>query len=286
MGVEKGKAQEIADKVIDDVAKNNNIGTENDLKKALRREFASQNINRNDAETLTELSVSTVEHEQKHPELPFTINKQDVQTAIKNNPLFTNQTIVKAVNDTLKNPDITSRRQFFSDLVGELQMNGMSQKESRGYAGRVLEAINDVTMKNPPPVDPLVQANKSPLLDETQLKDAVFTKAVQSLQGELSVPTSHKIAGDLVAALFGDDKNSIFNVLKDSIQTAKKDDTKVGDDRLKEATKKFLAPRVELYVFAEALNDPANSLLYSAASGIMYSGNQTQKHENALQISV
>lgn len=285
-GFTKENAAAIAGTAVDNVAKNNNIDSETDLKTAFNQEFSKLNVQKETADNLSKTGLSTIKDEQSHPELILAFNRADLATAVKNDTLFTNQTIMTAVNETLKNPDITSQRQFRSELVNEFLLTGVDKNQGLDYANQVLDAIKDIKPQSSGQADPLQQAKDTPLLTQDQLKDVLFKKVVQTLQSELPVASRHQVANDLVTTLLGSDSHSVFSVLRETVETAQKSDIKAGDQRLGDIVQHFLAPRVELYVFAEALNDPANSLLYSAASGIMYSGNQSQKHENALQISV
>jgi len=153
--------------------------------------------------------------------------------------------------------DITNR-QVRDELANEFVVNGATKAEALTTATSLV-------------VGPL-----GPLGVQTDPSISLYATGLDRIAGiGLGASESQAYANDLVSTVVGPSipgsQTSIRDLITDRLdKVIKENDTDVSD-KVKESMRKFNAPNLELYVFAEHLRDPANTLLYCAQTGIMYS---------------
>jgi hypothetical protein len=251
------------------------------LKPLISTTFRDQKIDPKVSDQLASTAISVLKDEVDHPELVLSLNKPALDKLILSDPLFTDPGVTKAVNDVLlNNQNITSQRQFRNELVQEFQLAGIKPEDALAKANLVLSHLNDFTTKATQKPEA-----KTPLTEDS-LKNQISADALQLLKKEIGVVPSHEITHELTALLLGEDPTSVINILKDSIQTSLKTQTKEERAKLADRMEPFLAPKVELYAFAQALMDPANNILYSGATGIMYQKNEPSNFKKSIDVQI
>lgn len=276
-------AEKAIEQAVNEVATRAPVLTESNLSGSLKTALQNQNIDPTVAATLADKAFNFLRDEQAHPELNFALNKPNIDKAVLDNSLFTNSTITQAVNTVLSGDPIHSQRQFRAELIQELQLTGMQQPEALKTANAVLAAINGVSGATASNRKPVTNAAAS---TEESIKNAVSTQSLRALQKDLDVVPSHEITNELIASVFGEDRSSVINVIRESIQMTEKNGSKEERARLADKIAVYLKPNVELFAFAQSLMDPANNIIFSASTGIMYQGNEPANFRKSIDVLI
>ncbi len=251
------------------------------LQQAIASALREQNVDPKLSDQLASTAISILQDEIAHPELLQALNKPALDKLVLADPLFTDVSITKAVNNVLlNNPKISSQKEFRNELVQEFQLTGVKPEDALAKANLVLSHLNDFTSK---PTQK--SAGKTPVTAD-DLKDQVSNDTIRLLRKELGVVPSHELSHELTTLLFGDNHTSVINILRDSISNSQKAATKEERSKLADRMEVYLAPKVELYAFAQALMDPANNILYSGATGVMYQKNEPSNFKKSIDVQI
>lgn len=280
MSITKQDAEKIVRQALDSAVVKADKAEDKDLPSIIKKALQDQNVDAKISTTLTDTAIKVLQDEQKHPELILSFSKDTMNKLILQDPYFTNAVVTKAVNDVMgNNTALGSLRQFRTELAQELQVTGMDAAAALAKANEVLEHYSEVSR-------PAINQTAPTPQSEEALKNVVSKITLQLLRKELPVVSSHEITNALVAALFGDEPTSVTRVIKDSIRATEKNGSKEEATRLADRIRAYLAPQVELYAFAQALMDPANNILYSGATGIMYQGNEPSNYKKSIDVLI
>jgi len=164
-----------------------------------------------------------------------------------------------------KQPDITFR-ELRDELTKQFKTQGASSVEA-------FKAASTLVTGN---LTPTIPATQGSIANELQITG----KNIAANLG-LSPVQSDTLTTDL--------KNTVATLrtqIDDHLTTLSKFNNNKLNEGVKQTIDQFLAPTLNLYVFAEKLRDPGNTFLYSAQTGLMYAHPQPSNYIKGVDIVV
>lgn len=254
-----------AGQVVEQVAEGMNPRTTIEgFTKAFEEAFQGIGKNGEEAMTLTHLAISVLGEEQQHPELNSAIGRSDIITALSES---TNPQISLAIENTFESDHPISQREFRNRFVEELARAGMNENNAQTLTDEIVRNLNNASSEG--------VAKIPGRMNVIQVEDRLAKSALGILRKELDVIASHEIYQVLQEKVLGEDKNSILSIFKSH-----------GTEELNEMIQSYLHPTLKLHVFLRSLLDPGKSILYSAATGLMYEGNEPDNFKKSIDILI
>jgi hypothetical protein len=196
------------------------------------------------------------------------ILNQKVQSDSLSHSLLANQLISDIIS---QNPNLTYR-QLRDNLAKEFEKNGASPPQ----------AINVATLAITG--NPLANAPISTNSTSTSLSiSANLQTAAASLAVNLGLNPAQT---DQLTTLLQTTVTNLQSQINENLNTLAKINNDKVTEKAKENFQTFLAPTLDLYVFAEKLRDPANTLVYCVQAGIMYAHPQSTNNTPGIEFYV
>jgi len=125
----------------------------------------------------------------------------------------------------------------------------------------------------------------APGITKEELGYLIHSLIVENTIEQLGKEKADLLATNLVFALL-DDNKGLTAVLDGVIKQVNERDEERATSLLSDIVRFITRPNRELYAFIEQLRDPANSLIYSAGTGIMYVDSQPDNYKKSIDIIV
>lgn len=263
--------------IADDIAKSinlKNITSEEDLKASINKQLVNSGIESSQATQLANRAAEFVRNEINSRNLLDTAVQSD---HLKQDTLTrelqkegVNADVAAKVAANISTGSYTSRRELRDGVSGYLVDSGMPLAEARSIATNVVR-FNQSGALNPTAIS------------GTELAQNVNAHVTQLTSADLGADKAQKLASTTVDALFHNDATrpmSIVNVISTNINYL----NQIDDKTLANTVHEFLKPNYDLYHFNEKIMDPANTLVLSMWSGLMYSSKF--KHTESIDIIV
>lgn len=203
--------------------------------------------------------------------LGYGILENSVASNRLSHSLLSNELINQIVSNK---PNITNR-QLRDELVKQFIANGATYDQA-------LEAATGLVTGNP--------VATGSVSSET-LANSLYTSAEHlfSTVG-FNATESQNFANQLVSTVIGQDipgsQTSIRTLIDERLNSLIQSQDATITNQAKDTLLTFLAPTLELYVFAERLRDPANTFLLSTQTGIIYDMKQPSNYLKNVDINV
>lgn len=201
------------------------------------------------------------------------IGRDVLDKSVSSNVLNKSVLANEAVNAIIKNrPDITNR-ELRDELVTQFVANGATPVEAISTATLAVTGRSDV---NPVP---------------SSLPDTLRAQGISQVAGiGLSPSESQAFANELVNTVLGPSvpgsQTSTRDLIDSRLQTLIAANDTNTTETARDSFQTFLAPTVELHVFADQLRDPANTFLYINQTGMMYSHPMPTNFKNSVEFLV
>lgn len=299
LGTEKN--QTLINDAVNDVLANAEITDEESVRTALLDALIKQGIADNEALAIANFARDFIKEEIRanyRLETGLTvadINQSNLINSLTALPVPINTQIAQEAVAALRfNQDIISQRELRDRLSAELIKKGVNETDALRAATQVVldnikitppvssgnlqtDIANRVRNLLAPELDP---ANLT--LVSNQLISTIFgTRAVVGTPGTSAANNEETLIEESIAASEMqdaaqlEDSNSLINKLDQVLAEMneiinKATDTKLFSDALNENQRNFLKPTLNLYKFNQTLLDPANNIVMSMWTGIMY----------------
>lgn len=220
---------------------------------------------------------------------PLNVN---VQSRVSSSPVSSN--VPPIVNPTGSGIPLSSSR--YSSARIESTTNTENPPPTNTDTTTDIADNTGTTTPNPPPNSPI--GNTSPRLSEAQIIALIEKRTSELLIPQIGAELARLVSTELAKTLFGtpnpdyadkaDLKSplSLINTIKDQIDHLNKENNKEYGEALAITFKETIKDSVQLNAFLEKLMDPANLLIYSFSSGIMYGGREPSNWKKSIDILI
>jgi hypothetical protein len=160
--------------------------------------------------------------------------------------------------------------------------------------GKILIAATNAVIEQALAASRVVPEQPLVIPSLSELKDQLQTGLVSKLSPSLGAEQANEFAAQIIHNLVGNEQThlemrdplSFTRQVQDQIDTVKKFHSESLDKALQENFVEFQKTNVDLYSFNLKLMDPANALIFSMWTGIMYQGQGPTNFQHALQFNV
>lgn len=236
------------------------ITSESQLKDSIIQQYTQAGISSSDAIKLANRAAEFTRSEVNGANVLDTaiqnelIQKDYLTKQLQNNGVSAD--IIEKVVPDITSGSFTSRRELRDEISKLLVGSGSTSDQALNIATNII---------NPnPEALPYDQATDS------QLAEAVSTRVTNQTSADLGGPLSQQLASLIVDALYGTDQTrplSLINIIRTSLNELKG----IEDVHMADTMLAFTKLSYDLFHFIQKIMDPANTLIFSEWTGIMYS---------------
>jgi len=197
--------------------------------------------------------------------LDNSLSQERLQQSILSNQLVSQLTAGQS--------DITNR-QLRDQLAQEFVNSGNTQEKALVSATLAVVGNGGISPTN-------LETLKSSLLQTATQKLAALGNSSSETNS-----IAHKLVSTILGPNVPGSQTSIRNLIDQRLQVLLKSNDAKFAEAVQASLTQFLEPNLELYAFADALRDPANTFLLCAQTGLMYAHPQPSNYQKSVDIIV
>ncbi|MBA3815894.1 MAG: hypothetical protein H0X29_05125 [Parachlamydiaceae bacterium] len=265
----QNNAEDIAKGIIFDDIKN-----ESELKDSINEQLIQAGISSTDATALANQAAEFIRSEINSRNILDTkVESEIIQSDNLNKQLRdagVNADIIAKVVPNITNATFTSQRELRDGITKNLTDSGLALEEARRIATDVVRNDQSAELIHTP-------------VSDTQLAQNIAKNVTDNTSVDLGANQSQQLASTLINTLIGNEIThplSITNIIRTNLQAL----SAIDDVQMADTMRAFIKPSVDLFSFNQRILDPANSLVLSTWTGLMYSSEF--KHTASIDIIV